>query len=106
MIAALRDEVVLASELVRTELRRAVGRVAPQHLGRADALLDRLRLVRLDAELLDAAGRLEPPELRTLDAIHVQSALLLGSELDALITYDEGQAEAARQAGLAVRAPA
>lgn len=91
---------------MRTELRRAVLRTAPGQLDAADALLGRLRLVRLDAALLDAAGRLGPPGLRTLDAIHLQSALLLGDELDALITYDARQAEAARATGLSVRVPA
>lgn len=71
----------------------------------ADALVGRLQLIRLDAQLLDDAGRLGPPALRTLDAIHLQSALLLGDELDALITYDVRQAEAARNAGLVVQAP-
>ena len=106
LIAALRDHVLLASDLARTELRRAVMHAAPEQLAAADALLARLRLVHLDAELLDAAGRLEPASLRTLDAIHLQSALLVGDELDALITYDARQARAARGAGLRVRAPA
>ena len=101
----MRGEVLLASELVRTELRRAVLRAVPEQLTATDALIARLRLVRLDADLLDAAGRLGPPGLRTLDAIHLQSALLLGDELDALITYDARQANAARTAGLVVRAP-
>jgi predicted nucleic acid-binding protein len=91
---------------VRTELRRAVARAAPDLLPAADALLARLRLVRLDAPLLDAAGRLGPAPLRSLDAIHLQSALLLGDELDALITYDARQGAAARDIGLVVRAPA
>lgn len=81
-------------------------RTAPGQMDAADTLLRRLRLVRLDAALLDAAGRLGPPALRTLEAIHLQSALLLGDELDALITYDVRQAEAARDTGLSVRSPA
>jgi uncharacterized protein len=105
LIAALRGQALLASELVRTELRRAVIRTAPEQLEATDALLGRLLLVRLDAALLDAAGRLCPPALRTLDAIHLQSALLVGDELDALITYDVRHSQAARDAGLSVRAP-
>lgn len=85
----------MASDLARMELRRAVTRAAPRRLADAEALLARLRLVRLDPDLLDAAGRLDPPGLRTLDAIYIQCALLLGDDLDALITYDDRQAEAA-----------
>ena len=105
MITALRGHILLASELVRTELRRAVARTAPELSTAADALVGALRLVRLDAELLDAAGRLAPPVLRTMDAIHLQSALLLGADLDAFVTYDARQAAAARDAGLTVVAP-
>jgi predicted nucleic acid-binding protein len=91
---------------VRVELRRVVARTVPRQMAAADALVDRLALVRLDAALLDAAGRLAPATLGTLDAIHVQSALLFGDELDTMITYDLRQADAARHAGLRVRAPA
>lgn len=96
----------MASELVRTELRRAVARSIPDRMDSAEWLIARLGLVRLDARLLDDARRLGPPSQRTLDAIHIQSALLLGDELDAFITYDQRQADAARNAGLAVEAPA
>jgi len=105
-VAALRGQVLIASELVRAELPRAVLRSAPDRLPVAEALIARLRLVHLDAELLDAAGRRRPPALRTLDAIHVECALLLGGEVEALVTYDLRQAHAARAAGLAVRSPA
>lgn len=106
LIQALHGETLLASDLVRTELRRAVARVGPEQLGAADAIIDRLRLVHLDAELLDAAGRLGPPAPRTLDSIHLQCALLLGEEIEALVTYDVRQAEAARAVGLEVWSPA
>lgn len=71
-----------------------------------EALLDRLMLIRLEATVLDAAGRMQPPALRSLDAIHVQSALVLGDQLEARVTYDARMAGAARGAGLRVMAPA
>ncbi|MCX4583075.1 PIN domain-containing protein [Streptomyces sp. NBC_01481] len=43
--------------------------------------------------------------LRSLDAIHVASALAIGEALDSLITYDKRMLDAARQAGLAASAP-
>jgi len=106
LIDALRGQVAVASELVRTELRRAVLRAAPDRIAGAEAVLARLTLVRLDRELLDAAGRLEPASLRTLDAVHIQAALLLGDEISALVTYDPRQAAAARAAGVRVESPA
>lgn len=70
-----------------------------------EALLDRLVLVRLEATVLDAAGRMKPLALRSLDAIHVQSALVLGEQLEALVTYDARMADAARGARLRALAP-
>jgi predicted nucleic acid-binding protein len=80
-------------------------RSAPDCIAAADDVLGRLLLVRLDAETLDAAGLLDPPSLRTLDAIHIQCALLLGDELDAFVTYDKRQVDAAKVAGLRVEQP-
>ena len=54
--------------------------------------------------LRDAAG-LEPRPLRSLDAIHLATALSLG-DLDAMVTYDGRLATAAAEAGLEVASPA
>lgn len=64
-----------------------------------------LAFVELDAELAALAGATGEPGLRALDAIHVVSALRLGSEVGAFLTYDTRQATAARAAGLRVEAP-
>ena len=48
------------------------------------------------------AGRLEPAALRSLDAIHLASALLLGSDLAGIVTYDRRLAEAASRMGIPV----
>jgi predicted nucleic acid-binding protein len=64
-----------------------------------------LLLVELDESIAERAAELEPPGLRSLDAIHLASALAIGDELGALITYDARQASAARAAGLTVLAP-
>jgi uncharacterized protein len=55
--------------------------------------------------LLSAAAAVEPRALRTLDAIHLASALSLGGTLGALVTYDNRLASAARGAGVAVLQP-
>ncbi len=80
-------------------------RAAPDLLSEAEALLGRLLLVRLDARVLDAAGHLGPPQLRTLDVIHIACARVLGDEVEAFVTYDARQAAAARLAGLPVEQP-
>ncbi|HSK49187.1 MAG TPA: type II toxin-antitoxin system VapC family toxin [Solirubrobacterales bacterium] len=103
---------LVSSELVLTEIPRALSRAAVREPGlaldrllkRAGELIDALALRPLDRELLAAAGALAEPALRTLDAIHVVSAVDL-HPLDAFVTYDERQAAAARLAGLRTMAP-
>jgi hypothetical protein len=51
-------------------------------------------------------GRSTLPALRTLDAIHLATAIALGVELTAFISYDEKLSVAARGIGLTVIAPA
>lgn len=60
--------------------------------------------IELSPLVRDAAANL-PPMVHTLDAIHVASAELLGTELAALVTYDKKMAEAARRIGLPVAMP-
>lgn len=95
----------VSSALARVEVVRAVRTHGPDAMARARMLLDRLRLLRLDDELLDAAAQLDGAALRSLDAIHLASALALGSALGALVTYDERMAAAAQRLGLPVVAP-
>lgn len=100
------EPVLVGSDLVRTELQRAVRRVAPDRLQRVREVLATLTTVRLSPAICDAAGRLDPVGMRSLDALHVATALDLGDDLDALVTYDDRQAAGARAVGIQVVAPA
>ena len=103
---------LISSELVLTEIPRAVRRAVAQDpalpldllLERTGELIDVLALRPLDRALLAGAGALSEPALRALDAIHVASAVDL-DPLEAFVTYDERQAAAARLAGLRTMAP-
>jgi predicted nucleic acid-binding protein len=99
-------KVLVSSALAETELRRAVRIQSPDRLARAIDILAEIRLVGLRQTILRRAGMLDPPQLRSLDAIHVASALALGDALDVFVTYDGRQAEAARAAGVPVESPA
>ena len=68
-------------------------------------VLSRLDLVRVNDRVLVAAGVLLPPEVRSLDAIHLVTARLLGDDLAWLVTYDDRMAAAARGLGFRVAAP-
>ncbi|MBX3093028.1 MAG: type II toxin-antitoxin system VapC family toxin [Cryobacterium sp.] len=96
---------IVASDLARAELTRAVRRSAVDRLPRVTALFERLHLVPVTGSILTSAGRLLPPGLRTLDAIHLASALLLQGDLQAFVTYDQRQRDAAIQLGLLVNSP-
>jgi predicted nucleic acid-binding protein len=97
----------VSSALTRVEVMRAVGRstLGAAGLRRAQEALARLALVRLDDAILEAAGRMPPPGLRTLDSLHLSTALSLGPDLAKFVTYDRRLAEAAAAAGLDVLAP-
>jgi predicted nucleic acid-binding protein len=72
---------------------------------RADDVLDRIELVRLNNTVLNAAGEMKPAELRSLDAIHLATAALFETTLSELVTYDERMAAAARASGWTVTSP-
>jgi predicted nucleic acid-binding protein len=94
-----------SSELARTEVVRAVRRAQPSALARAFTALERLVLIELSETILDAAGLLEPPTLRTLDALHLATARGLSAQLGALVTYDERMAVAGTALGLPIETP-
>jgi predicted nucleic acid-binding protein len=73
---------------------------------RADEVLNRIELVRMNNAVLNSAGVIKPDELRSLDAIHLATAALFGSTLSELVTYDARMAAAAEAHGWAVAIPA
>ena len=97
----------VSSALARVEVIRAVRRAGAgrDRLSRADAILDRIAVVAVDEGVLHRAAMLGPVDLRTLDAIHVSTALLLESDIAGLVTYDARLAAAAATYGLPVLAP-
>jgi predicted nucleic acid-binding protein len=103
-IAAETRELV-SSDLARTELLRAVRRVAADRVVQARVVLDSVTLVTVRTATFESAGQLDPATLRTLDAVHIASALELGDDLRGLVTYDERLGQAAESHGIAVVAP-
>lgn len=96
----------VSSALLRTEALRAVRHLGPVALATVREGLRRVDLVGIDDRILEAAGTLEPRVLRALDAIHVATALALGDDLEAIVTYDERMVGAARLLGLSTVTPA
>ena len=97
---------LVSSDLARTELLRAVRRAAPDRIVRARQVLDSVTLIDVTTQIFEEAARVDPPALRTLDAIHLAVALDLGDELETIVTYDERLKEAATANGVVTNAPA
>lgn len=95
----------VASQLLRLEALRTVRRVASELLPEAERQLALIQLVPIDQPVLDIASELPPTELRSLDAIHLATALSLTDYSPSLITYDRQLAAAAQTAGIPVAAP-
>lgn len=97
---------LLSSRLGAAELRRAAARAArPDVLQQVEDVLEAVVLIEISPAILERAGRLTPTMLRTLDAVHLATAMTLPfADLD-FITYDLRLAEAARAAGLRVCQP-
>ena len=83
------------SELARTEVSRAIARVDPNLNKQFNAILTRFGVIRVSTQVLTIAAVLSPTTLRTLDAIHLASCVILGDELTGFVTYDNAQASAA-----------
>jgi predicted nucleic acid-binding protein len=98
----------VTSALARVEVVRAVGPAGDKAVAHARRQLSRLHQLAVDADLLDRAALLGAPgvRLRSLDAIHLASAQLLGADLQAVVTYDRHMAQAAVAMDLPVEAPA
>jgi len=110
--AFLADADLVSCEICLTEVPRAIRRAASEEpelplellLQRAGELFEALGLLALERDVLLAAGALDEPALRSLDAIHLVAAIAL-SPLDGFVSYDERQSAAARLAGLRTFAP-
>jgi predicted nucleic acid-binding protein len=97
---------LVSSALARTEVVRALLPSGSEAVRRGREVLARVELLRVNERVLDAAGLLEPADLRLLDAIHLASAEQLGPDLRGFVTYDERLAMAATGRGIRVIRPA
>lgn len=98
---------LVSSRLAAVECARALRRVSapPGVRARAAHVFEAVTLVQLDEVVLRLAETVGPRELRTLDAIHLATALSLGDMPAAFVTYDERLAAAARRLRLTVLHP-
>ena len=96
----------LASALVEVEVVRAVQRAVPDLVPRAEQVVAQIAVLEVSEPIRMRARRLELVTLRSLDALHLATALEVGEELDAVVTYDARLADAGKALGLRVVSPA
>ena len=95
----------VSSALLRTESLRAVRHLGPDAMAAVREGLRRVDLIGIDDRILDTAGTVAPDVLRTLDAIHLASAMAIGDDLEVIVTYDDRMVDAARFIGLPTATP-
>lgn len=102
---AYADAEWVSSALLRIEVARAVARAMPALLPAARDLLLAFSYVAIDNDIV--AGAMNEPDrgLRSLDAIHLATARVLGEDLSAIASYDDRLLKAAADAGLATASP-
>jgi uncharacterized protein len=96
---------LISSALARTEVLRALLLEGDAALARGRAVLNRVDMIRVSDRVLGAAGVLLPSEVRSLDAIHLESARQLATDLGQFVTYDERMLAAAKRLGLNAKRP-
>ena len=94
-----------SSALLEVEVTLGVRRRHRAAVDAVRALLGAVRMIEIDADIRRAAAGLDDPGLRSLDAIHLATALSLGDRCGAFFAYDERLIAAARAHGLRVTVP-
>ena len=95
---------LIASSLIKVETTRAIRQVEPtKGVAELNVALEEITLVAVTEAILRRAANVEPALLRSLDAVHLATALDVGAE--AMIVYDQRLADAARAHGFAVMSP-
>ncbi len=100
------DAQFFASELLRVGALRTARRHSPEALLETRARLDAVTLVGVSADICERAAELDPSILRSLDAVHLATALQVGDALQGVITYDARLEQACAAHGVRVVAPA
>ena len=95
----------ISSALLMVEALRAMSHSRPDFITATRQRLRDVRLVAVDDSVLEHAASIGPPRLRSLDAIHLATARLMGDDLGVLVTYDRRLAQAATELGMPVVAP-
>ena len=99
------DVAKVSSDLSTVELLRPCRRVDEGAGESASLLLGGIDLLPMDRDIVERAASLPPTEVRSLDAIHLASALSVETALTAFVAYDARLCAAAADTGINVVSP-
>jgi uncharacterized protein len=95
----------ISSVLTEIESFRALARYAPESVFRLATVLDYVDLIDLNQRIRILAQTVRPATVRSLDAIHLGTALRFRPSLTSFVTYDKRLLDAAQAAGLPINSP-
>lgn len=105
-----RDAAIVSSSLAWIEINRALRTRLDTGVDSEDGIRNAVDLALsgvaerlISGEVISLAKRVAPPRLRTVDAIHVATAILL--DADEVLAYEDRLIEACRHNGLTVVTP-
>ena len=104
-LEARSDTPVVSSQLTIVEVIRSCRRANADALPAARILMSTLDLIPISREVVDAAAELSGTLLRSLDAIHLATAVTIGAGLTQFLSYDRRLTESAQAAGMVTAQP-
>jgi predicted nucleic acid-binding protein len=98
---------VVTNALARVEVARSLYGADQDCFALMRRHFARMMTIAIDAEILESAAVMLPgARLRSLDALHLASAVAVGDGLRFVVSYDARMIDAARIVGLPVSSPA
>ena len=100
------DFTIKSSVLTRVEIIRVLHKIAPEKIDRAQIILAGIDLTPLNPAILSMAENFAPAiTLKSLDALHVATAIFLDKSVEGVITYDKAIIKNAKELGIKVASP-
>ncbi len=96
---------MLSSTLIEVETHRTIRRVAPERLTMIAPCLANIIRIEMDVAVRGVAAQIGDRHLRSLDAIHLATAMQLGAVIEHFVTYDKRLLAAATAMGMPVACP-
>lgn len=100
------DFTIKSSALTRVEVIRVLHKIAPEKIDRAQIILAGIDLTPLNPAILSMAENFAPAiTLKSLDALHVATAIFLDKSVEGVITYDKAMIKNAKELRIKVASP-